>query len=223
METAPGPLPFSTPGAEIPSAQPERISSTTMQLWKQLVHPESENAGWESTFEALVSLDHDAVPLLKIKLRTGDPLEREMASTVLAQLGPIADGAAEELTRALADPSVYVRANVAATLVQLPGSADRAVPVLIQLLGSSEPELRQLAVTNLTMAGSAVTPYSAELLAAVTRLTDQDSRVQVLSILQSLRENGGEPTRVLESADSFQLTGGSANSDGESEPEISGF
>lgn len=145
------PLTVDEKPADEPTRSPEQQQA--LQLFDRLVTPGLEASEWESVHQQLLLIGPDAVPVLAERLSQGTPLERETATTLLLLLGPDATNAADALIGALDDPSTFVRANAAAALVQFPEQRATAVPVLVSLLESEDPQLQQLAAMNLNTIG----------------------------------------------------------------------
>ncbi|WP_175517679.1 HEAT repeat domain-containing protein [Planctomicrobium piriforme] len=129
------------------------------ELVSLLTQPGADLPNWEEAHTELLELGPHAVPVLAEKLQHGTDVERELAATTLALVGPSAGDAATALVAALQDSSPFVRANAAAALVQLPDYSRQAIPTLIGLLDADDPQLRQLAAVNLSAVGADASPY----------------------------------------------------------------
>jgi HEAT repeat protein len=96
-----------------------------------------------------------AVPALAVGLRSSDVHVRRTSARSLFYLGDIAEGALEQLTKALGDPDTEVRRQSASALIPLKARAATAVPALGTLLEDSDPEVKKTAAKALGSIGSA--------------------------------------------------------------------
>lgn len=166
---------------ESPLESPEK--RMVREIVDRLTTPGIEMHAWEQAHQQLIGMGPAAVSVLEEKLRHGSEMERELAATTFALLGPDATDAVEALTVALNDPSRFVRANAAAALTQLPDAAAAAVPVLISLLESTDPQLRQMAAMNLNTIGIEAQPHIEELSRALATETAPEVLVPVVELL----------------------------------------
>lgn len=158
--TRPDGVPDSKPMSTLPSAEMAAVpiepsdrddfASSAARPFAMLLAPGNEPDDWDLAHRQLLELGVEAVPFLIRKLSDGDEIERETAATTLALIGSDADEAVPALVNALNDPADFVRANAAAALVQFPEQQSLAARVLLSLLKSSDPHLRQMAGMNLT-------------------------------------------------------------------------
>ena len=159
------------------------------EIFDSLLSPSTANDDWDRILEQLLAEGDAAVRVLADRLQTGTDAERELAATTFALLGPQAAPASQTLIAALADPLPFVRANVAATLVQLPDCTADAVPALIQLLHADDPQLRQMAAVNLNAAGMATVSHVESLKQALS----QNQSEEVLTPMVELLGRLGKP------------------------------
>ncbi len=104
---------------------------------------------------ALIRLGGDAVDALRDALATREV--RSDAMEILAELGPAARPALDEMVAGLADPDPVYRADAAMAIAAIGPEADPAVPALEKLLGdeSAEPQVRYTAAYALGRMGGA--------------------------------------------------------------------
>jgi HEAT repeat protein len=177
LESKPAPPPVveSNPG-ETPMANDVTDDGSPIAAdLKRLADPVTTPEEWESCQTRILQQGAQAVPVLASGLTSDDPLERETAAMLLAAIGEGLEQAEQPLRAALRDESTFVRANAATALCQLPETEDAVIPVLAELLASSDPTLRQIAATNLGNFGPEAAPF-------VDRLagTLEDERPEVL-------------------------------------------
>jgi hypothetical protein len=152
-------------------------------LLSQLSSPGLEEDRWEKAHQELLHLGSAATKVLAQAIQTGTDIEREMAATTLALMGPETSTAAPALVAALQDPLPFVRANAAAALVQIPEYADKAIPTLISLLQSHDPQLREMATVNLAAAGPSAAGALEKLREALTAESSPDVLRPVVELL----------------------------------------
>ena len=148
---------------------------------------------WEQAQLELLQLEAESVPVLTAALRSGTAVERELAASLLMQLGPEVPGVSAPLVAALSDRSQYVRANAATALCFRPGHEEQVVPVLTALLTSDDPQLRDLAATNLSNFG----PEAAACVPQLTAALEQAPPEMLRPIVELLGRIGpaAEPAR----------------------------
>lgn len=161
-------------------------------LFEILASPSTRLEDWDQTHQELLELGESTVRVLAEKLKQGTAVERELAATTLALLGPDAVLARNELLQALEDDSLFVQANAAAALVQLPDGAGQAIPTLARLLSADDPQLRQLAAVNLNAAGAATAGHLDSLKLALS----QENTVEVLTPVVELLGRIGKPAEA---------------------------
>jgi len=190
------PAPAQLPLDSLAVAKPMAVKGETVpddtqarRIFASLLSPSTANSDWDQVLEQLLAEGDSAVRVLADRLQTGTDAERELAATTLALLGPQAASASQPLIAALTDPLPFVRANVAATLVQLPDHAADAVPALIKLLQAEDPQLRQMAAVNLNAAGVATTSHVESLKLVLM----QDQSEEVLTPVVELLGRIGKP------------------------------
>jgi len=115
------------------------------------------------------------VPILAQYLKEKDDAAREFAAMFLAQLGPDATPAADDLLPLLTDSSTFARVNAAAALSTIEGHSKQVIPVLVELLSNSDDHVRITATTSLRNFGNEAKDAVQALIA---RLDDEDSRVR---------------------------------------------
>ena len=130
------------------------ISERAAAVWAQLNSADITPESWEQAQAEQIGLGAESVPVLVQALESGDVMQRELAVSLLMQLGPDVPGVDEPLIRALDDASPFVRANAATALSTRPGHEERVIPVLTELLSCDDPQLRQMAATNLNNFGT---------------------------------------------------------------------
>lgn len=109
---------------------------------------------WNEAEAKLQALGASAVPALSDRLADENPIARELAAMLLAQIGPDASPAADGLVKLLKDESTFARVNAAAALSTFEGYATRAIPVLTELLADEDDNVRLTAATSLRNVGS---------------------------------------------------------------------
>jgi HEAT repeat protein len=144
------------------------LTGRAAEAWARLNSPDVRPREWELAQTELINLGAESVPVLVQALRSGDPMQREMAVSVLILLGPDIAGTDEPLLDALEDKSPFVRANAATALSTRPGYEERVIPVLTDLLGSDDPQLRQMAAMNLNNFGPEAAACVPQLSAALS-------------------------------------------------------
>jgi HEAT repeat protein len=107
-----------------------------------------------------------AVPVLREMVRDKDPLARRLACAGLANIGPDAADAVEELSAVLGDPDMQVRATAALGLSRIGLPARSAIPALIHALRPDEDiQVRGFAAEAL----SAIDPDHPDAVAALVK------------------------------------------------------
>ena len=137
---------------------------------------DGDPGGWEAANQELQRLAAEAVPALIPELRSSEPLRREMAVTFLAQLGPDAAPAADDLAALLDDASPIIRVNAAAALSALEAPFPASIETLTELVNHEELPVRETAIAALGNAGRSpetVLPVLAKCLA------DPEIRVRI--------------------------------------------
>ena len=136
----------------------------------------------------------DWVPALK----SGDPLERRLASHALAQIGPAAREAAPALIEALLDRESFVRVWAAAALARVQRENPDAIPALVAGTHDAISFVRSLAAWHLGRLGpmhpgiKSVVPELREL------LNDKDPSVRAEAVvaLENLAGKGAPPAEL---------------------------
>ena len=126
---------------------------------------------WSEAFSELAAAGPVAIPVFAEALGRETPIDREMASMLLAQRGPDAEPAKAALQVAIRDESPVVRVNAAAALTTLEGQTAAALNVLQELLKNPDPSIRQTAATALGNAG----PQAVAAQQALTELLKDDT------------------------------------------------
>lgn len=179
-----------SPAAHEPSPQ-EQAARTA---FRTMTSPAVSTQEWEAAHQKLQEIGEPALPVLIEGLQAKETVRREMASTVLALFGPTAEPAAEKLIAALDDESIFVRANVAAALLQMPEHVDRVVPVLAEFLAGDDVDLRRMAATNLAaIDAEQARPLRPQLIAAL----DDTDREVVYYAVQLLGRMGPDAEAAL--------------------------
>lgn len=157
LDAEPAREPIPSPASESNSHEPvfadeapdDAVTSQVAADLKRMADPLTTPEEWDAAQTRILAEGVAAVPVLAGGLTSDNPVEREMAATLLAVVGEGLEQAEQPLRNALRDESPYVRANAATALCQLPGTDEAVIPVLQKLLDSSDPNLRQIAATNL--------------------------------------------------------------------------
>lgn len=170
----------------VPTETAPPISPAAEKAWAKLMQPEMTSEQWEAAQQALVELGAEAAPLLNRELGSAEEYHREIAATLVAQLGTPSEKTQKALLPLLEDRSPFVRANAAAALAPVAEHSDAVVPVLTKLLKADDPQLRKMAAMNLSSFGKEAAPEVATLAAA---LEDSDAEV-VLPVVQLLGRIG---------------------------------
>jgi HEAT repeat protein len=131
-----------------PDEKPEYSRASAAAAFAKLVaaHREEDPDGWQAAEASLAAHGDTALPALVEALESPDSTTREMATMLLAGLGPNAAEAADGLLKVLGDPSPYIRANAASALSHSPDHSKRVIAVLGELLESDDDNLRTIAV-----------------------------------------------------------------------------
>jgi HEAT repeat protein len=193
------------PAADEPLSQQQEARTA----FRTMTSPGGSTQQWEAAHQKLQEIGEPALPVLIEGLQHEETVKREMASTVLALFGPAAEPAADKLIVALNDESIFVRANVAAALLQMPEHVDRVVPVLAEFLASDEVDLRRMAATNLAAVEvEQARPLMPQLIVA---LDDSDREVvyyavQLIGRMGPAAAEALPKLRSLESDDDPELT-----------------
>ena len=164
------------------SPQPQ-LSAEAVSLFNRLNSPGLSFEDWDQTQQQLVAMGAEAVPVLAARLRSSSELDRESAATTLALMGTSAEGAIAELMDALNDESDFVRANSAAALVQFPGHEEDVAWVLVSLLETSQPHLREMAALNLSALGSEAAPHVKQLTSTLAADNPPEIKLPVVQLL----------------------------------------
>ncbi len=182
----------STPMIEQPADSLE--TQRARELFATLLNPTSTEE-WDATRIELEGLGPAVTPVLIEALQSDDQIQREMAAQELVLLVVDVTGYETELLAALEDPSEQVRGNCAiALLTQSPGSAERAIAVLIDVLDTADPSLREMAAVNLKTFSEVVVSQLPQVLAAL-----QDAPAQVaVPLIESLAAAGPQASEASE-------------------------
>ncbi len=130
----------------------------------------SNASEWEKAEAELLSSGTAAVPALSAALTSGALHERELAASLLVQLGPTSAEAKSAIARGLSDESAFVRANCAAALAGAGEVTPELIGALERLLTEDDRDGRLMAATSAANLGSAAAP----LLPALRQLTSGD-------------------------------------------------
>jgi len=180
---------ISLPETDVSTSFPSDAAMESMAAdLRQLADPATSPEDWESAQTRILDRRADAVPVLAAGLSSDDPLDREMAATLLAVIGDGLEQAEQPLRAALQDQSAYVRANAATALCQLPDTEEAVIPILAALLESSDPNLRQMAAINLGNFGPEAAPFVDSLAGSL-----EDDRPDVLMPVVELLGRIGPP------------------------------
>jgi len=156
-----------------PDAQTQQAEHAFARLVKAA--EEGDPRGWEAANQELQQLGAAAMPVLIPALHSDKSLWREMAVTFLAQLGPEAAPAADDLAALLLDASPIIRVNAAAALSALEQPLPASIDALTELASHEDVHVRETAVSALGNAGRSaetVLPVLAKCLA------DEEIRVR---------------------------------------------
>ncbi|AMV16824.1 HEAT repeat domain-containing protein [Planctomyces sp. SH-PL14] len=173
-------------GLLVPTETGPPISPAAEKAWRNLMRPDLAAEQWDAAQQALVELGAEATPLLNRELGSSEEYHREIAATLVAQLGTPSEATQKALLPLLDDKSLFVRANAAAALAPVAEHSETVVPVLTKLLKADDPQLRKMAAMNLSSFGKEAAPEVATLAAA---LEDSDAEV-VLPVVQLLGRIG---------------------------------
>jgi hypothetical protein len=186
------------------SQEPSPQEQAARTAFRTMTSPAVSTQEWEAAHQKLQEIGEPALPVLVEGLQDKQTFKREMASTVLALFGPAAEPVAEQLIAALGDESVFVRANVAAALLQMPEHVERVVPVLAEFLAGDDVELRRMAATNLAAVDAEqARPLMPQL---ITALDDSDREV-VYYCVQLLGRMGPDAEAALPKLRALQTEG----------------
>lgn len=124
---------------------------------------------WATAEKELFELGPKATPALVAALNQGASHERELAASMLAQIGSITTEARAALKAALTDESLFVQANAAATLCAIEDDSPEVLSALNSLLEQDDKGSRMMAITsagNLGTKGTSLVPKIEPLLEA---------------------------------------------------------
>lgn len=169
-----------------PSPEQREAASAFATMTAQNITPEE----WDAAHQKLQEMGATALPVLLKGMQSDVQVEREMASTMLALVGADAQPAAGQLRLALEDESMFVRANVATALLQMPEQVDAVLPVVSEILKSDEVNLRQMAAMNLANLAAVDAEVAQPLLPTLIERLDDEDRVVVYHIVQLLGRLG---------------------------------
>ncbi len=132
-----------------PIVQESEQTSRAREVFASLMTPLTPEE-WDAAQLELEQLGTDVTPVLIEALESNNLVEREMAAQELVILVLDVSDYREQLLAALNDDSVQVRGVCAvALLTQSPESADRVMAALIDVLGTGDASLREMASVNL--------------------------------------------------------------------------
>lgn len=133
-------------------------------------------SGWRTAEEDLQQLGALALPALVPALKSAEPLHRELAVTFLAQLGPEAAPASDELAALLLDESPIIRVNAAAALSALARPFPASIDALTELVAHEDAHIRETAISAL---GNAARSPESVLPVLASSLSDDELRVRI--------------------------------------------
>lgn len=177
--------PSAVSAVQVPPVDPGKLQAAK-DAYQTLIAPGSDPMIWETAQQKLIELGPDAAPVLLEGVRSANPLEREMAATVCALTGSPTAELQTALVACLQDDVLFVRANAAAALANIPEHQDRAIAALSDLLSASDPQLRRMAAANLGSFGQEASEQLPKLTAV---LSDHDAEV-VTPVIQLLGRLG---------------------------------
>ncbi len=154
-----------------------RIGLHEPAAWPILING-LKSAGADAAQSALANIGAPIVPLLRKSLEDPDPRIRAGAAAALVSMASVTrmigklpplslpptlafaalsvlETAKPDLTEALHDPNSNVRSQAAVALASIDPADTRTLPVLVALIGSSDPALRITALRTLQLMGSA--------------------------------------------------------------------
>jgi HEAT repeat protein len=187
------PVPATPASTPIATAAPIAESATVIEAraaFRVLIEPGSEPAAWETAQQKLIGWGAEAAPVLLEGIRSSNPLEREMAATVCALTGSPSADLQAALVNCLQDDALFVRANAAVALTNIPEHQAQALSTLTNLLTESDPQLRRMAATNLSSFGT----EASEQLPKLTAVLAADDTEVVMPVIQLLGRMG--PTAI---------------------------
>jgi hypothetical protein len=131
--------------------------------------------------------DVDSIaPAVAARLKSGDALERALASAVLAQLDPSCDAVGVQLEPLLADPAPYARVFAAVALREICGGSPAVEDVLFESL-SADDETRAAALESIH---SGDHEPSDRAIGPMTKCLDSKNEHLLVAALDALRSCG---------------------------------
>lgn len=179
--------------------QPTESAETqrARELFATMLNPTSAEE-WDAARLELEGLGQAVTPVLIEALQSDDQIEREMAAQELVLLGVDVSQHHAELLDALDDPSEQVRGNCAlALLMQSPESAERALAVLIDVLDTPDPSLREMAALNLKNFNEVVVAQLPQVLAAL-EIASAEVAVPLIESLAVAGPSAADATDTLQ-------------------------
>jgi len=132
--------------------QGRTVQGLTVAQWADLLGDESGGAR-SRALNILVGLRREAAPHLGWVLANGDLEARRDAAFVLQKIGPDAQPALAQLSRALSDSDSWVRWRAAQALQAIGPAAKQAVLPLASALRDEDPRIRSMAAEALGSIG----------------------------------------------------------------------
>lgn len=150
---------------------------------------------WNAAEKELFALGHEATPSLVAALNDGAAHERELAASMLAQIGSISTEARTALKQALTDESVFVQANAAATLCAIEDPSPELLTALERLFSQNDKDGRIMAISsagNLGRGAAKLVPQLAKI------LRDENPEVRRAAV-ETLGKVGPDGKEAIES------------------------
>lgn len=175
----------SAPAPEPPPTPFERLCTA---------YASGDGEAWSKAEQELLKQGASATPSLVAALKQGAAHERELAASLLAQIGSITPDARTALVAALKDESMFVRSNAAATLCAIQDSCPELVETLRDLMRQDDKDNRVMAASSAGNLGA----RAVELLPELKALLDAPEVAVRIAAAQTLGQFGKAATPALE-------------------------
>ncbi len=150
---------------------------------------------WSAAEKELFEQGHAATPSLVAALNDGAAHERELAASMLAQIGSVTPEARTALKTALKDESLFVQANAVATLCAIEDDSPEVLAALTSLLQQEDKDSRRMAVSSAGNLGA----KAAALVPAIKQfIEDEDTQLRDAATAAIARINGEAPAPAEE-------------------------
>ena len=141
---------------------------------------------WSAAEQELLEQGAEATSSLVAALEKGAAHERELAASLLAQIGSITPDARTVLVAALNDESMFVRSNAAATLCAIQDPSPELIGTLRVLMQQEDKDNRVMAASSAANLGE----RAAELLPELTGLLDAPEAAVRIAAAEALGRLG---------------------------------